>query len=75
MHVTYLLQNQFSFAITLTRLLYNKEPGANNLSNDAPAKSTVDESAPARSISQNMQSFILQIQIMLVLLVKLYLEV
>lgn len=64
-----------SFAITLTRLLYNKEPGANNPSNDAPAKSPLDESAPARSISQDMQSFSLQIQTMLVLLVKLHLEV
>lgn len=64
-----------SFAITLTRLLFNKEPGASNLSNDAPAKSALDESAPARSISQDMQSFSLQIQIMLILLVKLHLEV
>lgn len=44
-----------SFAITLTRLLYNKEPGANNHSNDATAKSASDESAPGRSISQDMQ--------------------
>lgn len=46
-----------SFAITLIRLLCNKEPGANNRSNDAPAKSVLDRSAPARSISQDVLSF------------------
>lgn len=64
-----------SFAITFTRLLHDKEPGASNLSNNAPARSALDGSTPVRTISQDMQSFSLQIQIMVMLLVKLHIAV